>query len=64
MKYKIPALAAIGITLFIPGGIYFLVIREAVRKIKIRKNRQNASLNGWVDKTNFEAKIISYYPQT
>lgn len=64
MKYKIPALAAIGITLFIPGGIYFLVIREAVRKIKLRKNRQNASLNGWVDKTNFEAKILIYYPQT
>jgi hypothetical protein len=63
MKYKIPTAAAIGIALFIPGGIYFLIIREAVRQVKLKRNKQNGSLSGWVDESYFEAKIITNYPQ-
>lgn len=59
--YRIPALAVVGISL-IPGGLYFLIIREIVRKKRVEKPNPNA-LNGWVDKTNFKAKIVGNYPQ-
>jgi len=58
-KYKIPVLGVVGI-LMIPGGFYFLIIREILRKKRVDKPK---GLNGWVDKSHFDAKIAIEYPQ-
>ena len=58
-RYKIPVLGVIGISM-IPGGIYFLIIREILRKKRVDKPN---GLNGWVDQNNFDAKIVIEYPQ-
>jgi hypothetical protein len=58
-RYKIPVLGVIGISM-VPGGIYFLIIREILRKKRVDKPN---GLNGWVDQNNFDAKIVIEYPQ-
>jgi hypothetical protein len=58
-RYKIPVLGVIGISM-LPGGIYFLIIREILRKKRVDKPK---GLNGWVDQSNFNAKIVIEYPQ-
>ena len=59
MKYKISTGATIAIALLIPGGIYFLLIREAVRQIKRKRNLNNEIQSGWQNKQHFKAKIIT-----
>ena len=60
---KISAPVAIAFALFIPGGIYYLIIREVVRKTRGKQNSNSSTLEGWVDNKNFKAKIVIEYPQ-
>lgn len=60
---KISAPTAIAVALFIPGGIYYLIIREAVRLSRKKPISKNSGLEGWVDNKNFKVKIVVDYPQ-
>ena len=60
---KISAPTAIAVALFIPGGLYYLIIREAVRLSRKKPLSKNSGLEGWVDNKNFKVKIVVDYPQ-
>ena len=60
---KISENAAIAIALFIPGGLTYLLIREAVRLLRKKPISKYGGLEGWVDNKNFKVKIIVDYPQ-
>jgi hypothetical protein len=53
---RISALGAVAITMFIPGGFYFLVIREIFRKSEIKKR---PGQNGWINKKDFSLKVYT-----
>lgn len=54
---KFNAAEVVLISLFIPGGIYYLIIREVVRQFS-KKDEQH--LNGWINSANYRILIESY----
>ena len=53
---RISAVGAVAITMFIPGGFYFLVIREIFRKSEIKKR---PGQNGWINKKDYSLKVYT-----
>ena len=52
----ISVLGAAAITVFIPGGAYFLIIREVFRRSELKKN---AAKQGWINKSSFTLKVYT-----
>lgn len=54
---KFNATEVVLISLFIPGGVYYLIIREVVRQFS---KKEDDHLNGWINSSNYRISIESY----
>ncbi len=54
---KISTVEVILISLFLPGGVYYLIIREVVRQFSKKEDRK---LKGWINSSGYRITIETY----